>query len=175
MANIGKAVKLGVFTLAIMNVTAVVSLRGLPAEAVYGLSSAFYYLFAAIVFLIPTSLVAAELAAMFQDKQGGVFRWVGEAYGKKWGFLAIWVQWIESTIWYPTVLTFGAVSIAFIGMNDAHDMTLASNKMYTPEARYTIPKIINKAAGMIVPTMPPTLATLPTQLRPFKEINVASQ
>ena len=95
MANIGKAVKLGVFTLAIMNVTAVVSLRGLPAEAVYGLSSAFYYLFAAIVFLIPTSLVAAELAAMFQDKQGGVFRWVGEAYGKKWGFLAIWVQWIE--------------------------------------------------------------------------------
>ena len=131
MANIGKAVKLGVFTLAIMNVTAVVSLRGLPAEAVYGLSSAFYYLFAAIVFLIPTSLVAAELAAMFQDNQGGVFRWVGEAYGKKWGFLAIWVQWIESTIWYPTVLTFGAVSIAFIGMNDAHDMTLASNKMYT--------------------------------------------
>ena len=69
MANINKTVKLGVFTLAIMNVTAVVSLRGLPAEAVYGLSSAFYYLFAAIVFLIPTSLVAAELAAMFQDKQ----------------------------------------------------------------------------------------------------------
>ena len=115
MANIKQAVKLGVFTLAIMNVTAVVSLRGLPAEAVYGMSSAFYYLF----------------AAMFQDKQGGVFRWVGEAYGKKLGFLAIWVQWIESTIWYPTVLTFGAVSIAFIGMNDTHDMTLASNKYYT--------------------------------------------
>ena len=52
MANIGKTVKLGVFTLAIMNVTAVVSLRGLPAEAEYGLSSAFYYLFAALVFLI---------------------------------------------------------------------------------------------------------------------------
>ena len=100
MANIKQTVKLGVFTLAIMNVTAVVSLRGLPAEAVYGMSSAFYYLFAAIVFLIPTSLVAAELAAMFQDKQGGVFRWVGEAYGKKLGFLAIWVQWIESTSWY---------------------------------------------------------------------------
>lgn len=131
MANIKNAVKLGVFTLAIMNVTAVVSLRGLPAEAVYGMSSAFYYLFAAIVFLIPTSLVAAELAAMFQDKQGGVFRWVGEAYGKKTGFLAIWLQWIESTIWYPTVLTFGAVSIAFIGMNDTHDMSLANNKYYT--------------------------------------------
>ncbi len=131
MANLGKTVKLGVFTLAIMNVTAVVSLRGLPAEAEYGLSSAFYYLFAAIVFLIPTALVAAELAAMFQDKQGGVFRWVGEAYGKRFGFLAIFLQWIESTIWYPTVLTFGAVALAFIGMDDAHDMSLASNRYYS--------------------------------------------
>ena len=118
-------------TLAIMNVTAVVSLRGLASEAVYGLSSAFYYLFAAIVFLIPTALVAAELAAMFSDKQGGVFRWVGEAFGARTGFLAIWLQWIESTIWYPTVLTFGAVSIAFIGMDQTHDMALASNKVFT--------------------------------------------
>ena len=87
MANIKQTVKLGVFTLAIMNVTAVVSLRGLPAEAVYGMSSAFYYLFAAIVFLIPTSLVAAELAAMFQDKQGGVFRWWAKPTEKNWASL----------------------------------------------------------------------------------------
>ena len=131
MKQISKTAKLSVATLAIMNVTAVVSLRGLPAEAEYGLSSAFYYLFAALVFLIPTALVAAELAAMFADKQGGVFRWVGEAFGKRMGFLAIWLQWVESTIWYPTVLTFGAVSLVFIGMNDAHDMALASNRLYT--------------------------------------------
>ena len=130
-STLTKSVKLSVATLAIMNVTAVVSLRGLPAEAEYGVSSAFYYLFAALVFLIPTSFVAAELAAMFQDKQGGVFRWVGEAFGKRMGFLAIWLQWVESTIWYPTVLTFGAVSLAFIGSNDNQDMLLASNKLYT--------------------------------------------
>ena len=47
----------------IMNIVAVVSLRGLPAEAEYGMSSAFYYLFAALVFLIPVSLVAAELGS----------------------------------------------------------------------------------------------------------------
>ncbi len=70
----GKSLKLSVTTLAIMNITAVVSLRGLPSEAIYGLSSAFYYLFAVVVFLIPTAMVAAELAAMFSDKQGGVFR-----------------------------------------------------------------------------------------------------
>ena len=129
--NAGKAFKLSVATLAIMNITAVVSLRGLPAEAIYGPSSAFYYLFAAIVFLIPTAMVAAELAAMFSDKQGGGFRWVGEAPGARTGFLAIWLQWIESTIWYPTVLTFGAVSLAYIGMDGASDAALASNKVFT--------------------------------------------
>lgn len=129
--NGGNAFKLSVSTLAIMNITAVVSLRGLPSEAIYGPSSAFYYLFAAIVFLIPTAMVAAELAAMFSDKQGGVFRWVGEAFGPRTGFLAIWLQWIESTIWYPTVLTFGAVSFAFIGLNDASDAALASNRIFT--------------------------------------------
>ena len=130
-SNAGKAFKLSVTTLAIMNITAVVSLRGLPSEAVYGPSSAFYYLFAALVFLIPTAMIAAELAAMFSDKQGGVFRWVGEAFGPRTGFLAIWLQWIESTIWYPTVLTFGAVSFAFIGMNEATDAALASNRIFT--------------------------------------------
>lgn len=129
--NSSSRVKLSVMTLAIMNVAAVVSLRGLPSQAVYGVSSAFYYLFAAVVFLIPTALVAAELAAMFSNRQGGVFRWVSEAMGDRMGFLAIFLQWIESTIWFPTVLTFGAVSLAFIGTNEVSDATMASNKYFT--------------------------------------------
>ena len=129
--NKSNGFKLSVLTLAIMNITAVVSLRGLATEAIYGLQSAFYYLFAALVFLIPTAMVAAELAAMFANREGGVFRWVGEAFGDRFGFLAIWLQWIQSTIWYPTVLTFGAVSIAFIGTNTTADATLASNKFFT--------------------------------------------
>lgn len=130
-ATVKQAAKMGVFTLVIMNIVAVVSLRGLPAEAEYGVSSAFYYILAAVVFLVPVSLVAAELAAMFPYQQGGMFRWIGEAFGDKAGFLGIWLQWIESTIWYPTVLTFGAVSLAFIGMDHVFDAHLAANKYYT--------------------------------------------
>lgn len=129
--NKSNTFRLSVMTLAVMNITAVVSLRGLATEAVYGPASAFYYLFAAIVFLIPTAMIAAELAAMFSAKQGGVFRWVGEAFGARVGFLAIWLQWIQSTIWYPTVLTFGAVSIAFIGSDPTADASLASNRLFT--------------------------------------------
>lgn len=130
-SSTGKVAKIGVMTLAIMNVAAVVSLRGLPAEATYGITSAFYYLFAAIVFLIPTAMVAAELASMFSNKEGGVFRWVGEAFGPRIGFLAIFLQWVESTIWFPTVLTFGAVALAFIGTNEVSDAAMASNKFFT--------------------------------------------
>jgi glutamate:GABA antiporter len=121
--------KLSVMTLAIMNIVAVVSLRGLPAEAEYGLGSIFYYVFAAFVFLIPVSLVAAEMAAAWPQK-GGVFRWVGEAFGARFGFLSIWLVWIESTIWFPTVLTFSAVSLAFIGPNQTWDASFSSNKIY---------------------------------------------
>jgi putative glutamate/gamma-aminobutyrate antiporter len=120
---------MGVFTLAMINISAIVSLRGMPAESTYGLGSIFYYIFAAIFFLIPVSLVAAELTTGWPQK-GGVFRWVGEAFGPKWGFLAIWLQWIESTIWFPTVLTFAAVSLAFIGPDQRWDEALAANKWY---------------------------------------------
>ena len=121
---------LSIFTLAMINVAAVVSLRGLPAEAEYGLSSIFYYVFAAICFLIPVSLVSAEMATGWPQK-GGVFRWVGEAFSPSWGFLAIFLQWLQNSIWFPTVLTFAAVSIAFMGPDDNYDLALSSNKIYT--------------------------------------------
>ena len=121
--------KLTVFTLAIMNMVAVVSLRGLPAEAEYGLSSVFYYIFAAIFFLIPVSLVAAELATTWPEK-GGVFRWVGEAFGPKWAFLAMFMLFSEVSVWFPTALTFGAVSLAFIGPDQTWDQALSANKFF---------------------------------------------
>lgn len=121
---------LNIFTLAMINVAAVVSLRGLPAEAEYGLSSIFYYIFAAVCFLIPVSLVSAEMATGWPQK-GGVFRWVGEAFSPAWGFMAIFLQWLQNSIWFPTVLTFAAVSIAFMGPNDNYDIALSSNKIYT--------------------------------------------
>ncbi|MEJ2895744.1 putative glutamine/gamma-aminobutyrate antiporter GadC [Bordetella avium] len=128
-ASSGKntAKKLTIGTLAIMNIVAVVSLRGLPAEAEYGLSSIFYYIFAAVAFLVPVSLVAAELATGWPQK-GGVFRWVGEAFGPRMAFLSMFMLWIEVTVWFPTALTFAAVSLAFVGPDQRWDEALSANK-----------------------------------------------
>ncbi|EMF0060675.1 amino acid permease [Enterococcus hirae] len=120
---------LTLISLIVMNIVAVVSLRGLPAEAEYGLGSIFYYVFAAIMFLLPVSLVSAELASTYPQK-GGVFRWVGEAFGPKLAFVAMFMLWAEVTIWFPTALTFGAVSLAFINPNSSTATMLSNNKIF---------------------------------------------
>ncbi len=116
---------LSLFTLVMLNIAAIASLRGLPAMAEYGLSSIFYYLFAAFLFFIPTSLISAELASGWPQK-GGIYLWVSNAYGPRFGFVAIWLQWIQNVIWYPTVLSFAASSLAFV-----YNPELARNNIYT--------------------------------------------
>jgi putative glutamate/gamma-aminobutyrate antiporter len=129
-ASSKKKVVISMTAFAIMNVTTIVSLRGLPTQAEYGLTSIFYYVFAAIFFLVPVSLVAAELASAF-PKQGGVFRWVGEAFGPRWGFAAMYYQWQAIVIWFPTVLIFAAAALAYIWWPQSFDEALSNNKLYT--------------------------------------------
>lgn len=110
--------------LTMINVAAIASLRSLPIAASYGFSIIFLYILGALLFLIPSALVSAELATSFHET-GGVFLWVEEAFGKKWGFLAIWMQFIANVIWFPTALSFAAATIAYL-VNPA----LAANKIY---------------------------------------------
>lgn len=128
-SNASPRPKMTVGTLAIMNITAVVSLRFLPSEAEYGLSSIFYYAFAALMFLVPVALVAAELATTYPQK-GGAFRWIGEAFGARWGFLGMIMTWLQVIPYFPTVLTFGAVSVAFIDVDVGVAESIANNKWY---------------------------------------------
>jgi amino acid transporter len=66
--------------LAMMAVSSVASLRPAPTMAVYGLACVFPYVLPAIVFLIPTALVSAELAT---GSDGGIYRWVKEGMSPK--------------------------------------------------------------------------------------------
>ena len=95
-----------------INIVAIASLRDLPQMASYGIGSIFFYLLAAVVFFFPVSLVAAELATAWPER-GGVYIWVREAFGERWGFVAVFLQWSQNLCWYPVVLTFGAASLAF--------------------------------------------------------------
>ena len=97
--------------MALLTTTAVASVRGLPAMAPYGLASIFLYVLPAIVFLVPVSLVAAELASGWD---GGIFGWVKAAYGDRMGFVAVWQQWMQNVVWFPAQLAFMAGALAYI-------------------------------------------------------------
>lgn len=124
--TVSKKTVVSTFSMAMMTAAAVVSLRGLPMMAKEQLTLFVYIAFATFIFLIPAALVSAELGGAFSDKGGGVYTWVKEAFGSRWGFVAIWLQWIQNVVWYPTVLAFTAVAIAYVvGMPD-----LSTNGVY---------------------------------------------
>jgi amino acid transporter len=119
---------LGIFSLAMINVAAIVSLRNLPLAAEYGTGCIFFYLLAAVCFLLPSALVCAELAAGW-PQAGGVYRWGSVAFSKSWGFIGIWTAWMLSIVWFPTILSFSATVLAY-----AIDPTLAGNQWFVLSA-----------------------------------------
>ncbi len=104
---------LGMFTLSLLSVSAIVSLRNLPTTALLGTQAITFFLAAAICFFIPVALACAELSSGW-PKEGGVYLWVEEAFGPNWGFLAVWLQWMESVVWLPTILSFIAATAAYL-------------------------------------------------------------
>jgi len=104
---------LGTFTLAMITVAAIISLRNLPLSAEFGLASIFYFLVSALVFFIPIALVTAELATGW-PRAGGNYVWVSEAFGKPIGFFALWMAWMESVAWFPAILAFTATMLAHL-------------------------------------------------------------
>ncbi|MEU5216288.1 APC family permease [Streptomyces sp. NPDC020807] len=109
-------------TLAFMTTASVASLRPSPSMAIYGLAAVFLYLLPAIVFLLPTALVGAELASGWN---GGIYRWVSEALGKPLGFVAVWCQFAMTIAYYPSLLAYVASTFAYV-----IDPSLAENGLY---------------------------------------------
>jgi glutamate:GABA antiporter len=113
---------LGVFSLVMINIIAVDSIRALPISAEYGWSLIFYYILGAILFMIPSALAAAELATGWPNK-GGAYVWVREAFGRYWAFWVASLLWVYNIVWYPTILSL-LVSTTFYLISP----TLAHNK-----------------------------------------------
>ena len=103
--------RLGVIGLGLVLIAAMDSIRNLPATATFGWSAIFFYGIAVLTYLVPVALCSAELATTVG---GGMYRWVREAFGSRWGFLAVWCDWSENIVWFPTVLVFLATTAAYV-------------------------------------------------------------
>ncbi len=115
---------LGIFALVMITVGAVASVRNLPTLALFGSQLIIFFVLGALFFLLPSALVAAELASSSEEK-GGIYVWVKHAFGEYTGFVAVWFQWVENFIWYPMILAFIAGIIGYM-----ISPTLGDNKYF---------------------------------------------
>jgi amino acid transporter len=99
------------------------TLRNMPMMAATGLQMVFFNLVTVFAFLVPIALVSAELATAWP--RNGVFHWVEEAFGTRWGLSAVWLQWVQSLFGITSILSYVAASLAY-----AVDPHLASNRYF---------------------------------------------
>lgn len=120
----GNGYTISLITFILITSAAIISIRTFPTQGVLGWQLIIFTLLAIVLYLIPASLISAELATGW-PQEGGVYVWVKQAFGEKWGFTAVWLQWFQMTIGFISVLTFIAATLAYV-----FSPVLASNKFY---------------------------------------------
>ena len=114
MQNKTHVQSLTTLSLVLLITGAIDSIRNLPAAAWFGSQLIFFFILAAVIFLIPVALVSAELATLWSEEESGIYGWVKHAFGKKFAFITIWLQWINTLVWYPTILLFITSTLAYL-------------------------------------------------------------
>lgn len=104
---------LGIFSLAMLIIGAIDSIRNLPAAALFGTSLVFFFIIAACLFLLPIAFVSAELTTSIPDEPG-IFGWIRHTFGEKAAVGGVWLQWINTMVWFPTILSFMAGAFAYL-------------------------------------------------------------
>jgi amino acid transporter len=110
-------------TFIMITAAVLISIRTFPLQALVGWQTIAFNALAIILYLIPASFVSAELATGWPE-EGGVYVWVKEAFGERWGFAAIWLQWFQMTIGFIGILTFIAGTAAYLFLPSLADSKL---------------------------------------------------
>lgn len=93
---------LGRTDIVLFTVSAILLLDTLTAAASIGSSSVFWWLFLGVVFFVPFAMICAEMGCTYPE-QGGIYAWVRDAFGGRWGSRASWYYWVNTTAWIPAI------------------------------------------------------------------------
>jgi amino acid transporter len=104
---------LGRLDLVLFTVCAILTIDTLASSAAMGAAWFSWWFITMTVFFIPYGLITAELGSAWPG-EGGVYVWVREAFGPRWGSMAAWMYWINNASWIPSVYlifagTFGQI------------------------------------------------------------------
>lgn len=113
MSEKKKSGLLGINDIVFMNVIAILSLRQIPNVAPYGASAMLLWLIAAFCLFFPLAMVCGELSTGW-PKDGGIFVWVKEAFGKRIGWIVVVCFLFSCVLFFPLMLQFGFTAIGYM-------------------------------------------------------------
>jgi len=93
---------LGHADLLLFSVCAILTIDTLASAASMGVTWFTWWGITMVIFFVPYGLMTAELGAAWPG-EGGLYIWVREAMGPRWGSLAAWFYWINNAYWIPSV------------------------------------------------------------------------
>ncbi len=102
---------LGLFSLFLIQMTALGGVKSWPAFAEYGAGAFFIYLAALLFFLIPVGCIAAELSSSHPE---GLNVWMRKAFGTRIELAASWLLWVQNILWIPCALLFITTTLSHI-------------------------------------------------------------
>ncbi len=83
-------------------VCGVIGLDTFALPAAMGASSIGLWIITAILFFIPYCLITAQLGSAYPE-DGGLYKWIERAFGKKNASVAGWYYWVNVAFWMPAV------------------------------------------------------------------------
>jgi glutamate:GABA antiporter len=119
------AKKITISDMIFMNVVALLGIRWFATAGQYGAASVILWVLAAFLYFVPMSYIFAELSTVFPNRKGGFVDWVKEIFGEEVAFYSSWFYFVANLFYYPTILTFAAVCIAY-----PISPELAQNKLF---------------------------------------------
>lgn len=93
---------LGRVDLLLFSVSAILTIDTLASAASMGVPWFTWWAITMVVFFVPYGLMTAELGAAWPG-EGGLYLWVREAMGPRWGSTAAWFYWVNNAYWIPSV------------------------------------------------------------------------
>ena len=105
--------EMGFWDVMLFNIATVLGPRWIAAAAHNGTSSISLWVFAALLFFVPSALVINELSSRFPN-EGGLYVWAKEAFGDFHGFIAGWTYWIYTIFYFPGLLLASAAMSGYV-------------------------------------------------------------